>query len=158
MPNMLSAKSSPSSPRIGAGVAGVPLAGVILPEVILGDGWLADDFDAFLRLLRIKTQNETTVPGAEIDSLVRPGNQCSRARPLRGVEMPRLAGVGVHLHQEHPSADLVEIEMERLAAASVVDQDAAHQTAFAHGNPKRLEFPGVGRCRGENRAEAQKDQ
>ena len=143
---------------IRAGVELAVRAGVVLPEVILGGGWLAHDFNSFLRLLRIKAQDQCTIPRAEINFSIRPGDQRPRARPLRRVELPRLARVGVHLHQEKLSADLVEIEIERLAAAPVRPDDAAHQTAFAHRNAQRLKLPNFGRFRREGGRETKKDQ
>ena len=50
----------------------------------------------------------------------------------------RASRVGIHLDEEQLSADLVEIEIERLAAAAVRADDATHQPAYANRNAQRL--------------------
>ena len=52
--------------------------------------------------------------------------------------MPGLAAVGVHLHQKQPSIELIEVEVERLAAAPVGSDQTAHQAALAHRNSQRF--------------------
>src|SRR4030095_3198226 len=129
--------------RIRAGVELPVLADVVLPEVVLGRRWFADDFDSFLRLLRIEAQNQGPAPGAEVNLFIRPDGERPSARPLRRVESPRFTAVGLNLHEEKFSAELIEIEVKGFTAAPVRSDKTAHQAAFAHGNSKWLEAPGV---------------
>ena len=68
--------------RIGAGVELAVLADVVLPEVLLGGRRFADDLDALAGLLRVEAQDQPAVPGAEVDLLVRPGDERPGARTL----------------------------------------------------------------------------
>src|SRR6185436_13939036 len=117
-----------------------------------------DDEESFLRLLRIKTQHQPAVPSAEIDSIVRPFDQRPRARTLGRVELPRLAGIGIHLDQKQQPADLVEIEIKRLATLAVGSDDASHQSSFTHRNADRFELPATSLRGGETGHKAKKDE
>src|SRR5207245_501497 len=134
--------------ELGIGIrAGVELAvpaRVELPQVILGGRRFADDLQAFVRLLRIEAQDERAVPSAQINLAVRPGQQRPGPWTLGRVELTGLAGIRIDLHQEQPPAELIEVEIKRLAALAVGTDDAAHQTAFADGNAERLEAPALG--------------
>ena len=59
--------------------------------------------------------------------------------PCGRVKLVRLAGVGIHLHQEQRRGGLVEVEVKRLAAAAVRADDAAHQPADAHRDAEGFE-------------------
>src|SRR5262249_1606904 len=124
---------------ICAGVELAVLRDVKLPEVLFGCRRFADNFKTLLRLLWIEAQDQRAVPRDEIKLLVRPGNESAGARAFGCVELPRLSGIGVHLDEKQQSADLIEIEVECFAAATVRPNDAAHQPTFAHWNSERLE-------------------
>src|SRR5207302_1212472 len=87
---------------------------------------------------RIKAQDQGAVPAAEINFIVRPDNERPRARASRRVELPCLAGIRIDLHQEQQPAELIEVEVQRLAAAAVRPDNAPHQTTFANRDAEGL--------------------
>ena len=82
-------------------------------------GWFADDFESALRLLWVEAQDQRPAPGSQIDPPIGPGRERPGARALGRIKLPSLAGVRVHLHQEEQSAELIEIEIEGLPAATI---------------------------------------
>src|SRR5438552_13934835 len=113
--------------RVGAGVEFAIFSRLELPQVILARRWFADDFDASVRLARIKPKDQRAAPCSKINFLIRADAECPRARSLRCVELMRFARIGIDLDEEQLSAELIEIEVERLAAASVGPDNATHQ-------------------------------
>jgi hypothetical protein len=53
---------------------------------------------------------------------------------------------------------LVEVEVERLTAAAVRADEAAHQSAFAHRNPEQFKASVFGKRRGEAGDAAQNEE
>jgi hypothetical protein len=137
--------------RIGAGVKLAVLAQVVLPEVIFAGRGFADDFDSLAWFPRIEAQDQPSVPGAKVDSLVRPGDERPGSRAFRRIELTRFARVGIHLHEEQLPAELIEVEIERLATAAVRADDATHQPAHADRDAQRLKPGGRYRAHGWDR-------
>src|SRR5512139_4075141 len=77
--------------RICTGVKLPVFPGVELPKVAFARSGFADHLDAFLRLLRIKPQNQSAVPGPEIDSLIGSQDESPCAWALWSVELLCLA-------------------------------------------------------------------
>ncbi len=128
---------------IRAGVDPSVGAGGVLPEVFLGLRGLPEDPDAEVGLGWIEAQDQSAVPGSQIDPLVGSDVEGPGAGAVGGVELARLAGVGIDLDEEELPAELIEIEVERFTAAPVGSNETAHETSGPDGDSKEFRFGGA---------------